>query len=126
MTSVTSRYQGNLGLPLGGPVLRPGVPTHVKRWDIIKGHPVVKAWLAAKVIEADAPEIAEKAPPAPIEARHPLDHDGDGVPGGSLPASERDICDQLRAEYADLTGKAADRRWGEARLRQEIDKALGE
>lgn len=32
--------------------------------------------------------------------------------------------DNLRAEFKELTGKDADARWGEARLKAEIDKAL--
>lgn len=32
----------------------------------------------------------------------------------------------LRAEYRELTGKDADRRWKEDRIRSEIDKALAE
>jgi len=57
---------------------------------------------------------------------HPLDHDGDGNPGGSLPADKRgDDVASLRAEYEALTGKAPDRRWGESRLKKEIKKAKG-
>lgn len=54
---------------------------------------------------------------------HPLDHDRDGAPGGSLPAAERDVCDDLRAEYERKSGgQTADKRWGERRLRSEIAK----
>ena len=58
---------------------------------------------------------------APVEVKSSLDHDGDGNPDGSLPASERGL-DDLRAE-AEALGIKADRRWGEARLRDEIAKA---
>jgi hypothetical protein len=53
---------------------------------------------------------------------HPLDRDGDGFPGGSLPASERGL-DSLWDEYRDLTGQEPDKRWGEARLLAEIEAA---
>lgn len=55
------------------------------------------------------------------DAAHPLDHDRDGAPGGSLPADERGL-DELRSE-AKALGIKVDRRWGEARIRAEIDKA---
>lgn len=70
------------------------------------------------------PSPEDKMMPA-LENKHPLDGDGDGRPGGSLPASERDVCDDLRAEYEAVTGERADMRWGERRLRQEIAKAKG-
>ena len=50
---------------------------------------------------------------------HPLDHDRDGRPGGSLPAGERGLED-LRAQAA-ARGIKVDRRWGERRLRAELD-----
>jgi hypothetical protein len=53
-------------------------------------------------------------------ARHPLDLDGDGAPGGSLPEEERGL-EALQAE-AEALGIAVDRRWGEKRLRAEIAK----
>jgi hypothetical protein len=46
--------------------------------------------------------------------RHPLDHDGDGHPGGSLPASKRGK-DDIHAAL-DAAGIPYDRRWGRARL----------
>lgn len=56
--------------------------------------------------------------------RDPLDHDGDGKKGGSVPASEREGLDKLRADYKELTDSDADQRWGQARLEAEISKAL--
>jgi hypothetical protein len=53
---------------------------------------------------------------------HPLDRDGDGFPGGSLPASERGL-DDLWEQYEALTGQPADRRWGEATLLRKIEEA---
>lgn len=52
-----------------------------------------------------------------------FDHDGDGKPGGSLPAAERGL-DDLQAE-AEALGVKVDKRWGEARLRDEIAKVKG-
>lgn len=51
----------------------------------------------------------------------PLDHDRDGAPGGSLPAGDRGL-DALREE-ARAAGVTVDNRWGEKRLREEIEKA---
>lgn len=65
-------------------------------------------------------EAAKKTPNKPQ-----LDHDGDGHPGGSLPASERDV-DDIRAQYEELFGESPDRRWGAHRLQSEIDKKLAD
>lgn len=51
-----------------------------------------------------------------------FDHDGDGNPGGSLPAESRGL-DALYAD-AEALGIKIDRRWGRERLQAEIDKAL--
>lgn len=57
--------------------------------------------------------------------RDPLDHDGDGKKGGSVPAGDpSDAIAKLRAEFKELTGKDAHARWGEARLQAEVDRAL--
>lgn len=55
----------------------------------------------------------------------PLDHDGDGKKGGSLPAdaSDAEIL-RLRAEYTELTGKKPHHLWKAERLQAEIDAAL--
>lgn len=58
-------------------------------------------------------------------ASHPLDHDKDGRPGGSLPAAQRDL-DDLRVQYEELFGSAPDRRWGAPRLQSAIDEKLEE
>lgn len=55
----------------------------------------------------------------------PLDHDGDGKKGGSLPSGEPDAeIERLRSEYTDLTGKKPHHLWKAPRLQTEIDKAL--
>lgn len=55
----------------------------------------------------------------------PLDHDGDGKKGGSLPSDAADAeIQRLRAEYTDLTGKKPHHLWKAERLQSEIDKAL--
>lgn len=47
------------------------------------------------------------------------------TPAEPIPVHEtRADIETLRAEYLELTGKAADKRWKEARVRAEIDKAL--
>ena len=40
------------------------------------------------------------------------------------PLENPDPRDALRAEYEELTGESADKRWGESRLRTEIDALL--
>lgn len=70
--------------------------------------------------------VAEKLAATTHEAPHPLDRDGDGQPGGSLPADQRgDDVEALRAEYEALIGSAPDKRWGAPRLKKEIEKAKG-
>lgn len=70
------------------------------------------------VSEPDAP------PEEPRGGLSQLDHDGDGEPGGSLPAEERgEDIEKLRADLNDL-GVKPDMRWGPKRLQSEIDKAL--
>lgn len=60
--------------------------------------------------------------------RDPLDHDGDGKKGGSVPDDQRVVpgsaTDSLRKEFKELTGKEPDSRWGAARLAAEIEKAM--
>jgi hypothetical protein len=63
----------------------------------------------------DAAEASEDASP------HPLDHDGDGKPGGSLPSDQRGL-HELRAEARAL-GISVDRRWSEARIKRAIAEA---
>jgi len=66
----------------------------------------------------------QQSAPTPTFATSPLDHDGDGAAGGSLPAAERgEDIDKLRAD-AEALNIAVDRRWGAKRLQAEIDKAL--
>jgi hypothetical protein len=75
--------------------------------------------------DGDEPVQAEpELPPVPAALVAAFDYDGDGSPGGSLPASQRGL-DELKAE-AHALGVKVDRRWGERRLRAEIDAAKGD
>lgn len=113
--NVTNKYGTALTLPVGGPVLRPGVPTKVDRWSIIRGHPVVKSWLAAKVIE----EAVEPSPaPVAVSAVSPAPEPAD-------PAPVADLSD-LRGQYQELFGKRAYHGWDADELRQKIDAKLAE
>lgn len=69
-------------------------------------------------------ETTEEASAAPENASLAnLDRDGDGDPGGSLPADQQgDEIQALRAE-AEGKGVSVDKRWGAARLRKEIEAA---
>jgi hypothetical protein len=70
----------------------------------------------------DDPELIRRLSNNPeFEVVHPLDHDGDGEPGGSLPSEKRDVA-ALQAEVEAL-GVTVDKRWGEKRLLAEIEKA---
>lgn len=116
MAIVTSRHTSPLGLPVGGPVLRPGVPTKVERWSIIKGHSVVRAWLAAKVIEAEEEvQVALPAQPAPAS-----------LPPAPEPVSEEGDLPSLRDQYKELFGKQPFMGWDAATLREKIDAKLAE
>lgn len=50
----------------------------------------------------------------------------DGEAAEYEPAADNDPRHALRAEYEALTGEAPDKRWGEKRLRDEIDGARGD
>lgn len=65
--------------------------------------------------------IADGRGKTPIVNPDVLDHDKDGEPGGSLPADERGL-DDLR-DQAESVGIKVDKRWGEPRLKAEIEKA---
>ena len=69
--------------------------------------------------ELEAPQVSSRHPLAPADAL--FDRNGDGRPGGSLPAAQRGL-DDLKAE-AEALGITIDRRWGEKRLLAEIAKA---
>lgn len=84
--------------------------------------PVTLGALDAAIMEQSPyVEISEGGKPS----HDPLDHDGDGRKGGSLPASDREM-DDLRAQYEELFGDAPDGRWGEKRVRDAIDAKLAE
>lgn len=48
----------------------------------------------------------------------------ESAPTKPEPTPETDPRDTLRAEYLDLSGENADKRWSESRLRAEIDALL--
>jgi hypothetical protein len=104
MTKVINHHHASLGLPLGGPVLPPGVKTEVKRWNIIKGHAVVKAWLQAGVIE----EVGSDEPAQPEPAHEPS------------PEPVDDELTALRAEYQEKVGKRAYHAWDADTLKAKI------
>lgn len=110
MTRVTNNHTGPLALP-GGMVLAAGQTRNIPRWDFIRRNNTVAAWLRARVlVEAEA----EQAPaPEPIIASEPE----------SVAVAAVDI-DLLREQAGEL-GIDVDRRWGEKRLRAEIEKAAG-
>jgi hypothetical protein len=60
---------------------------------------------------------------SPTSQFHPLDHDQNGSPGGSLPAAQRGK-EELYAQLDEL-GLEYDKRWGARRLQALIDNAQG-
>ena len=50
----------------------------------------------ASVADAAVGDNVPAGPAAPPAPRHPLDHDGDGRKGGSLPATEQDALTRIR------------------------------
>jgi len=103
-----------------------------------QGFRILDAVFAPKGWQPRALQTEAKAPPASTSGAFivgkqgaevflspdaKFDHNGDGRPGGSKPAAERGL-DDLKAEAIAL-GITIDRRWGERRLRAEIEKAQG-
>ena len=67
-------------------------------------------------------------PPADLAKKlmtNPLDHDGNGEPGGSkIPDGDKEALNKLRAEYTELLGKKPFPGWDAAELQKRIDEAL--
>lgn len=74
MSRITSAHDAPLGIP-GGPLVRPGATVRVDNWDVLKENAIVKAWREAGLLVEEPDD--------------PLDHDGDGRKGGSLPKAKR-------------------------------------
>lgn len=114
MAKVTSNHKGPLGLP-GGVTLRPGVPTNVERWGIIKNHAVVRSWINAGVIESD--ELPDEPKAAVVQSPAPV--------GGDNPPPEDEALAKLKAEAKEL-GISVHYRWSAEKIQEEIDKKLAE
>ena len=117
MAKIVSRHTAPLGLP-GGTFMRPGVPVEVADWRSMRHHGVVKQWLAAGVIE-----VVEASPEE--AATDPLDHDGDGHKGGSMPAQIDDELAELKAQAKEL-GISVHWRWSREKIEEEINAKLAE
>ncbi|BEV43930.1 hypothetical protein [Afipia carboxidovorans] len=87
---------------------------------VAAGYPADKYPPSGYASRSTPEEIAAAVAAQASAAGRPFDHDGDGKPGGSLPSVERGL-DDLRAK-AESLGIKVDKRWGEARLRDEIAK----
>lgn len=98
------------GLPIGAVT---NVPDEA--WRLYRGHVVVQAWLSAGkiMIVGDEPSpMPEPVKPAAVPETLPDEPAGDDF----------DPLEALRDVAREL-GVTVDRRWGEARLRREIDEA---
>lgn len=105
-------------------MLKPGQPFEATPNDARLLIAVKRATVVREPSKIAPPPAGVLAQIQQSAAINPLDHDGDGSPGGSLPAAERgEDIDKLRAD-AEALGIAIDRRWGARRLQAEIDKAL--
>jgi hypothetical protein len=102
MAVIKSNHHSPLGLP-GGPLVNPGAKVKVERWHVIRDHPVIKAWIAAGVIEVVGEEQVEPKP----------------EPSG--PAVDRLAA--LRGEYQEVVGKRPYHAWGADELRVKITEA---
>ena len=78
MAKIVLKHTGPLTLP-NGQTLRPDAEVNVDRWDVLKNHNVVKAWLNAGLLLVDGKNAGNSSPAAK----------GAGGKGQS-PASETD------------------------------------
>lgn len=69
---------------------------------------------------APEPEPLPEPLPEPDAGPHPLDHDGDGAPGGSIAPESTDRLKDLRAEYQALIGKRPFPGWDKAELERRM------
>ena len=148
MTKITNTYGGPLGLP-NGFTLQRGV-NDVPDWELVEGHDVVKAWIAAEVLivgkeggevvqPPKAPEPAKVEPgPGPAQPENPIAVANDILPPPDEPEGSVDDEPAQPANPAvaglDLEalslpelqalakdhGMAYNKTWGAARLRKEI------
>ena len=112
MPTLKNAYTGDLILPDGTAVRRNGpvVPIADDTWAKMLKHPVVEAWVdEGRIVLVDAKAVE----PVAVE------------PAPEPVADEPDPRDPLREEARSLEIEV-DMRWGEKRLREEIDKALAE
>lgn len=63
MAKITLKHTGPLTLP-NGQTLRPGAETAVERWDVLKNHNVVSAWIDAGLFLVDGKEAGNSSPAA--------------------------------------------------------------
>lgn len=116
MTVITSKHTGPLGLPRG-PVIPAGKSVRVDNWHVLKNHAVVRAWLDAGVIEAEAGDVEAQPSPAIAVTVNVSAHDPDAEP--------EDLA-SLRGEYKELFGKQPFMGWDAETLRSKIDAKLAE
>ena len=148
MTKITNTYGGPLGLP-NGFTLQRGV-NDVPDWELVEGHDVVKAWIAAEVliVGKEGGKIVQPAKPAepaktdpepePAQPVNPIVAANETLPPPEAP--EGPVGDEpaqpanpavagldLEAlslpelqQLAKDRGMAYNKTWGAARLRKEI------
>ncbi|MFN4296791.1 MAG: hypothetical protein ACK4FB_08105 [Brevundimonas sp.] len=115
--------------------MSPEEASEIANSGLVEREPVELAPPPAEIVQevvADPEPAAPEPEPATVEGANEandaslanLDRDGDGDPGGSLPADQQgDEIEALRAE-AEAKGIAVDKRWGAPRLRKEIAKEI--
>lgn len=90
-------------------------------WPRHVHNPRTGQWRVFKSMAEIPPDWIAAIKAGPLD---PLDHDGDGVRGGS-PRPEGDDLPALRAEYQSLVGKRPFMGWAADELRRRIAEAAG-
>lgn len=83
--------------------------------------PHARAWLATKKFRVGRPLC--ELPPPPDDLLAKFDHDGDGLPGGSIAPPPSDDLKELRAAYTEKLGKRPFSGWDAAELQRRMDEA---
>lgn len=130
MPILKNNHHGNLILPDGTAIRRgaPAVTMAADKWAGELKNPVVAAWVDLEWVLVEDGGKAENGL-AEIHKVSQSAYDKTAVfvtdPAPEPEADEADPRDELREEARSL-GIKVDNRWGEKRLREEIDKALAE
>ena len=68
MANIRNDHVAPLGIP-GGPIIPPGRTVYVPRWDSLKDHETVAAWVAAGHLVDVTPPAPKSSEPAEKDAK---------------------------------------------------------